>query len=206
MRARGLAHTPMAALSRQVVGRRGHTLVVAVPGSVKGAVESIEAIVAVLPHAIATRRRTTMTDARTRSDVVVVAGLESEPLDVRALVDSVRRDDAGGLVVFEGTVRTPNHGHEVLALEYEAWEDKVPAQLEAFAREAAEEHGLRAALAVHRIGRVEVGEAAVVIVAVGVHRDAVFVGARALIDRVKDEAWIWKKELRVGGEVWIEGC
>lgn len=54
MRARGLAHTPMAALSRQVVGRRGHTIVVAVPGSVKGAVESIEAIAGVLPHAIAT--------------------------------------------------------------------------------------------------------------------------------------------------------
>ena len=139
-------------------------------------------------------------------DVTVIAGLEAESLDVRALVDSVRRDDAGGIVVFEGTVRTPNHGHEVLALDYEAWEDKVPAQLERFAREAAEEHGLRAALAVHRVGRVEVGEAAVVIVAVGVHRDAAFVGARALIDRVKDEAWIWKKELRVGGEVWIEGC
>ena len=54
MRARGLAHTPMAALSRQVVGRRGHMIVVAVPGSVKGAVESIEAIAGVLPHAIAT--------------------------------------------------------------------------------------------------------------------------------------------------------
>lgn len=139
-------------------------------------------------------------------DVTVVAGLESEPLDVRALVDRVRRDDAGGLVVFEGTVRTPNHGHEVLALDYEAWEDRAPAQLETFAREAAAEHDLRAVLAVHRIGRVEVGEAAVVIVAVGVHRDAAFIGASALIDRVKDEAWIWKKELRVGGEVWIEGC
>ena len=148
-----------------------------------------------------------MTDAATHGpDVTVIAGLEAESLDVRALVDSVRRDDAGGIVVFEGTVRTPNHGHEVLALDYEAWEDKVPAQLERFAREAAEEHGLRAALAVHRVGRVEVGEPAVVIVAVGVHRDAAFVGARALIDRVKDEAWIWKKELRVGGEVWIEGC
>lgn len=54
MRSVGLAHTPMAALSRQVVGRRGHTVVVAVPGSVKGAVESIEAIATVLPHAIAT--------------------------------------------------------------------------------------------------------------------------------------------------------
>ena len=98
------------------------------------------------------------------------------------------------------------NGHEVLALDYEAWEDRAPAQLESIAREVAGEHGLRAVLAVHRIGRVEVGEAAVVIVAVGVHRDAAFVGARALIDRVKDEAWIWKKELRVGGEVWIEGC
>ncbi len=151
-----------------------------------------------------------MTDALERTDataeVIVVGGLESETLDVRALVDSVRRDDAGGLVVFEGTVRSPNHGHEVLALEYEAWEDKVPDQLETFAREAAEAHDLRAVLAVHRVGRVEVGDAAVVIVAVGVHRDAAFLGARALIDRVKDEAWIWKKELRVGGEVWIEGC
>ncbi len=54
MRARGLEHTPMAALSRQVVGRRGATMVAAVPGSVNGAVESIEAILAVLPHAIAT--------------------------------------------------------------------------------------------------------------------------------------------------------
>ena len=54
MRARGLAHTPMAALSRQVAGRRGHTIVVAVPGSVKGAVESIQAIADVLPHAVAT--------------------------------------------------------------------------------------------------------------------------------------------------------
>ncbi len=54
MRARGLEHTPMAALSRQVVGRRGATVVAAVPGSVNGAVESIEAILAVLPHAVAT--------------------------------------------------------------------------------------------------------------------------------------------------------
>ena len=71
-----------------------------------------------------------MTDASTPDDLVVVAGLDAEPLDVRALVDRVRRDDAGGLVVFEGTVRSPNHGHEVLALDYEAWEDRAPAQLE----------------------------------------------------------------------------
>jgi molybdopterin synthase catalytic subunit len=136
----------------------------------------------------------------------VIAGIESERLDVAALVDSVRRDDCGGIVVFEGTVRSPNHGHQVLALEYEAWEDRVPAQLQGFAAETAARHGLGAALAVHRVGRVEVGDAAVVVVAVSAHRDAAFVAASELIDRVKAEGWIWKKELRADGELWVEGC
>jgi molybdopterin synthase catalytic subunit len=61
-------------------------------------------------------------------------------------------------------------------------------------------------LAVHRVGRVEVGAPAVVVVAVAAHRDAAFAGARDLIDRVKAEAWIWKKELRADGEVWVDGC
>ena len=60
----------------------------------------------------------------------VVAGLRADTIDVAALVDRVRREDCGGLVVFEGTTRTPNHGHRVLALDYEAWEDRTPAQLE----------------------------------------------------------------------------
>ena len=63
-----------------------------------------------------------------------------------------------------------------------------------------------AALAVHRIGRVEVGEPAVVIVTVSRHRGVAFVAASALIDRVKAEGWIWKKELRADGEIWVDGC
>jgi molybdopterin synthase catalytic subunit len=137
---------------------------------------------------------------------VVVGALSAAPLDTAALVDSVRRDDCGGIVVFEGTVRSPNHGHEVLALEYEAWEDRAPEQLRTFAADVARDHGLGAALAVHRVGRVEVGEPAVVVVAVSVHRDRAFTAASALIDRVKSEGWIWKKELRADGEVWVEGC
>ncbi|HTO00283.1 MAG TPA: molybdenum cofactor biosynthesis protein MoaE [Microthrixaceae bacterium] len=137
---------------------------------------------------------------------IIIGGLSREPLDPAALIDSVRREDCGGVVVFEGIVRSPNHGHEVIALEYEAWEDKAADQLHLFAREAARVHDLGAALAVHRVGRVEVGEAAVVVVAVAIHRGAAFQAAEELIDRVKSESWIWKKELRVGGEVWIEGC
>ncbi len=136
----------------------------------------------------------------------VIAGLSSTTLDAAALVDRVRRDDCGGLVVFEGTTRTPNHGHDVLALDYEAWQDRTPAQLERIVDEVARTHGLRAAVGMHRIGSVAVGDTAVVVVAVAPHRDAAFVGARELIDRIKSEAWIWKKELRADGEVWIEGC
>lgn len=137
---------------------------------------------------------------------LVVAELSAQPLEVTSLVDRVRRVDCGGVVVFEGTVRSPNQGHEVLALEYEAWEDRVPAQLQRLAAEVAAAHGLGAALAVHRVGRVGVGEPAVVVVGVAPHRDAAFSGARDLIDRVKAEAWIWKKELRADGEVWVDGC
>ena len=136
----------------------------------------------------------------------VIAGLSATTLDAAALVDRVRRDDCGGLVVFEGTTRTPNHGHDVLALDYEAWEDRTPAQLERIVGEVARTHGLHAAVGMHRIGSVAVGDTAVVVVAVAPHRDAAFLGARELIDRIKSEAWIWKKELRADGEVWIEGC
>ncbi|MEX0767660.1 MAG: molybdenum cofactor biosynthesis protein MoaE [Microthrixaceae bacterium] len=136
----------------------------------------------------------------------IVAGLSASPLNLVDLVDSVRRDDCGGIVVFEGTVRTPNHGQQVLALEYEAWEERAQTQLHTFATEVAEEFGLGAALAMHRVGRVEVGDPAVVIVAVAVHRRAAFEAASVLIDRVKAEGWIWKKELRVDGQVWIDSC
>jgi molybdopterin synthase catalytic subunit len=136
----------------------------------------------------------------------VVAGLRAEAIDVVALIEQVRRDDCGGLVVFEGTTRTPNHGHEVLTLDYEAWEDRTPGQLHSIVAEVARTHGLRAAAGVHRTGSVPVGGTAVVVVAVAPHRDAAFAGARELIDRIKAEAWIWKKEVRADGEVWVEGC
>ena len=137
---------------------------------------------------------------------LVIAGLERSTIAVAELVDRARRDECGAVVAFEGTTRSPNHGHEVLALDYEAWEDRTPAQLERIVAEVAAAHGLRAAVGVHRVGTVPVGGTAVVVVAVAPHRDEAFAGARDLIDRIKAEAWIWKKELRTEGEVWVDGC
>ncbi len=136
----------------------------------------------------------------------IVVGLESSALDAAGLVEKVRCAAAGGLVVFEGTTRSPNHGVDVIALDYEAWEERVPQQLAGIAAEVAQAHGLLGAVGVHRIGRVAVGEAAVVVVAAAAHRDAAFAGARELIDRIKSEAWIWKREIRPDGSVWVEGC
>ena len=137
---------------------------------------------------------------------VVVAGLQRSTISVADLVDRVRRDDCGAVVVFEGTTRSPNQGHDVIALDYEAWEDRTPAQLERIVAEVVTAHGLRAGAGVHRVGVVPVGATAVVVVAVAPHRDAAFAGARELIDRIKAEAWIWKKELRPDGEIWVDGC
>jgi molybdopterin synthase catalytic subunit len=71
--------------------------------------------------------------------------------------------------------------------------------------ECIERHGLEAAAAEHRVGRVALGEPGVVVAASAAHRDAAFAGARELIDRIKAEAPIWKRELDGGAARWVEG-
>lgn len=135
---------------------------------------------------------------------VIVAGIEREPIDVPALVARIRRGDCGGLVVFEGTTRSPNAGEEILHLDYEVWEERAAAQLEAIAREAAERFGLGGVVAVHRMGRVFPGEPSVLVAVTAAHRGEAFEAARALIDRIKAEAYVWKKEVTASGEAWVE--
>jgi len=136
-------------------------------------------------------------------DPIIVAGLSDEPLDVPRLVDEIRRPDCGGLVVFEGTTRSPNEGVEVQRLDYEAYEERAVAQLQAIAEEIAELHGCGGVVAVHRIGSVAVGQPSVVAAASAPHRDEAFAAARALIDRIKDEVYVWKKEITASGEHWV---
>ena len=112
----------------------------------------------------------------------------------------------GAVVTFLGLVRNHNVGRRVRYLEYEAYE---PLALKAFERIAAEsrDHWPGAALAVHhRIGRLEVGEASVAIVARSPHRGDAYAACRYAIERVKQIAPIWKREFFEGGDVWIEGA
>jgi MoaE-MoaD fusion protein len=117
-----------------------------------------------------------------------LAEVTAGPLDVAALAAAVRDPRAGAVVIFEGVTRV------VDALDYEAYTEMATARLAAIGEEEAEHHGLCAAALAHRVGRVPLGEPSVIVAASAPHRAEAFAGARALIDRVKAEAPIWKTE------------
>jgi molybdopterin synthase catalytic subunit len=128
-------------------------------------------------------------------DVVRRARITPEPLDAAELIALVRDPRAGAVVVFEGVTR------EVAELEYEAYAEMAEPMLRRIAAEEAARHGLTAVAVDHRTGTVPLSEPSVIVAASGPHRQETFAGARAVIDRLKDEAPIFKKE----EEAWVEG-
>jgi molybdopterin synthase catalytic subunit/molybdopterin converting factor small subunit len=111
-----------------------------------------------------------------------------EPLALDPLLERVRDPRAGAVVSFLGVTR------EVPELEYEAYVEMATREIAEIVRGAIERHGLCAAAAEHRFGTVPLSEPSVVVVASAPHRDAAFAGAREMIDQIKAQAPIWKKE------------
>lgn len=109
----------------------------------------------------------------------------------------------GGVVTFTGTVRDHSHGKRVVRLEYEAYGAMAVAQLERIGREAEERWpGVRLAIH-HRVGVLQIGEAAVVIAAAAAHRQEAFRACEHAIERLKQDVPIWKKERYEDGEEWV---
>jgi molybdopterin converting factor subunit 1 len=131
--------------------------------------------------------------------VVRLVAVAGGPLDLAAVSAAVRDPRAGAVVTFEGVTR------EVEALDYEAYAEMAEAKLRAIGEEEAARHGLCAVALVHRSGRVPLSEPSVIVAASAPHRGEAFAGARALIDRVKAEAPIWKVELTEAGARRVEG-
>jgi molybdopterin synthase catalytic subunit len=130
----------------------------------------------------------------------------SAPLDVASASDLVSAPDDGAVTTFVGLVRDHNAGRRVLWLDYEAYAPLAVKAFEQIASEAAARWS-DARLAIHhRTGRVEIGEASVVIAAASPHRADAFAACRYAIERLKQIAPIWKHEHFDGGEVWIEGA
>ncbi len=127
------------------------------------------------------------------------------PLSTDKCVNAARRPRAGGMVVFIGAVRDVSEGKQVDFLEYEAYEPMALQKLNDVAEEAKTRWPVLAMAIQHRIGRLEVGDDAVVVAVSCPHRAEAFEACRYVIDRLKEVVPIWKKEHGEGGEVWVGG-
>lgn len=132
--------------------------------------------------------------------------LSREPIDPAALLTRVRRDEDGGLALFVGVVRNHDHGRAVDALEYVAYEPMAERELSRIEDELRWRHPEARVLLSHRIGRLGVGEVAVVVAAAAPHRDEAFVACRAGIEAIKRRVPIWKREIGPDGTSWVTPC
>ena len=129
--------------------------------------------------------------------------LRDTPLSVQEVLDAVEDPGAGGVVSFTGLVRDSDGGRGVTQLEYEAHPDAVAA-LERVARSVAADLPVLGLAAVHRTGLLEVGDLAVVVAASAPHRGEAFEGARRLIDDLKAQVPVWKRQVFADGdEEWV---
>src|SRR5687768_11022033 len=127
-----------------------------------------------------------------------------QPLDPAPLVRFVEAPEMGAVVTFSGNVRDHNRGRRVEYLEYDAYRPMAEKQLRAIAEEAVQRWRCRIGIQ-HRVGRLEIGEASVLVVAACAHRGDAFDACRFAIDTLKERVPIWKREVWEGGEAWIEG-
>ena len=133
-------------------------------------------------------------------DRVRLAEVTGEDLDVEAIRRLVADSSTGATVVFVGTTR------EIPSLEYEAYADMAAEEIARIAAAAADAHGLAAVAVAHRTGTVLLGEPSVVVAVSAPHRSEAFVGARAVLDAVKGQAPIWKREHpQDGPPAWVAG-
>ena len=132
--------------------------------------------------------------------------LTADVLDPRRLEAAVSHAGAGAICTFTGVVRDNARGEAVTHLQYEAYAGMAQRQMEAIAAEIAEQWpDARVAMA-HRTGRLEIGEASVVVSVSCPHRGEAIAACKWGIDRLKESVPIWKKEFAASGAVWIEGA
>lgn len=135
--------------------------------------------------------------------VVRLLDLRETPLDVSEVLDAVAHRSAGGIDVFVGAVRDHDHDQGVIGLEYSAHPTAL-VRLQEVVEGIAERYDVLALAAVHRVGRLEIGDVAVVVATATVHRAEAFEASRALIDELKETVPIWKHQLFTDGtEEWV---
>jgi molybdenum cofactor synthesis domain-containing protein len=227
IRSAGLPQVPTAVLSRGLAGVAGRTLVVNLPGSTGGVRDGLAVLEQVLDHAIEQLHgadhlgsgtgepsvaaghghghgHAKAAAVPTGSAVVLRAVVTEEPLDVEEHARLVSRPNAGAVVSFSGLVRDHDGGRGVRALEYTS-HPNAAAVIARVAAQVATTHAQVHALAVsHRIGSLAIGDSAIVCAVSAAHRAEAFAACAALVDEVKLQLPIWKRqELSDGSEEWV---
>jgi molybdopterin synthase catalytic subunit len=137
------------------------------------------------------------------SPAVRLVGLRETALDVDEVLRSLDDDASGGLVLFVGRVRDHDGGKGVTGLDYSAHPTAL-AKLAEVCDRVAEQYDVHGVAAVHRVGSLAIGDAAVVVATASAHRGTAFEASRALIDTLKDEVPIWKHQrFGDGTEEWV---
>jgi len=126
-----------------------------------------------------------------------------KPLDTEAITSTVRASANGGIVTFLGTTRDETDGRRVLYLEYEAYQGMAEKMLVRVAQEVRKRWGITDLAIAHRLGRLEIGEVSLVVAAASPHRAEAFAACQYVVDRIKQNVPIWKKEVFEDGEVWV---
>jgi molybdopterin synthase catalytic subunit len=126
-------------------------------------------------------------------------------IETTKIMAQLKAGQDGAVVMFEGIVRNHSAGRSTLYLEYEAYEAMALTQMRQIGAEMREKFSIRRFAMVHRLGRLEIGETAVLIVVCSAHRAAAFDACRYGIDTLKRNVPIWKKEIFRDGAAWADG-
>lgn len=127
--------------------------------------------------------------------------IQTEDMDIGALITAAKQSGTGAILVFDGIVRDD----DITEMELEAYADVAVAEMEKIATEATAQFRLQHIDIIHRIGRLAVGENILVIVVSASHRQDAYAGSRYIIDEIKKSVPIWKKELTKDGGRWVAG-
>jgi molybdopterin converting factor subunit 1 len=131
--------------------------------------------------------------------------LTRETIDTAALARRILRGEDGAIVNFEGVARNNTKGRMTRFLEYECYEAMAIKTMAQIGQDIAQNSSIGRIAMVHRLGRMEIGEASVAVIVTSPHRKAAFDAALEGINRLKRLVPVWKKEYFVDGEVWVEG-
>jgi MoaE-MoaD fusion protein len=131
--------------------------------------------------------------------------LTRSPIDTRSVIALLQQPEDGAVITFEGVVRNNTKGRTTRFLDYECYEGMAVKMMSRIGCEIAAAASITRIGMVHRLGRLEIGEASVAIIVSAPHRKAAFDAALDGINRLKRLVPIWKKEYFADGEVWVEG-